>query len=63
MPLTPLVRPSTCTGTGESVVESLPSWPAELSPQHFTPPLTIAQVRAPGRDGSGDAREPIDLYV
>ena len=37
--------PTTETGIGLDVVVPLPSSPAALSPQHFTPPeATIAQV-------------------
>ena len=36
-------RPTTSTGTRPSVVESLPSWPAWLRPQHLTAP---AEMRA-----------------
>ena len=39
-----LPRPWTATGTWLSVVELFPSWPLPLSPQHWTPPFTSAQV-------------------
>src|SRR6266568_960090 len=48
MAVSPLVRPSTSTGTELSVVEELfPSSPLRLSPQHWAPPFTIAQVCSP----------------
>ncbi len=44
--VTPLVSPATGTGTVLFVVESLPSWPYELLPQHSTPPpAVIAQAK------------------
>jgi hypothetical protein len=42
------VIPETSTGTDESVVLLLPSWPYRFHPQHFTPPPdTRAQVCSP----------------
>jgi hypothetical protein len=39
--VTPLVRLVTCTATVLSTVELFPSWPAQLFPQHSTPPLAV----------------------
>src|ERR1700733_14028675 len=47
MAVTPLVRPVTCTGTELFVVESFPSKPASLSPQHSTPPAPVTAQAAP----------------
>ena len=42
--VTPDVKPDTCTGTLDCVVELLPSRPALPEPQHMAPPDTIAQA-------------------
>ena len=42
MAVTPEVSPWTWTGTDESVVVSLPSWPKVFDPQHHAPPDTTA---------------------
>lgn len=48
MAKTPEDRPETATGTELSVVDSFPSWPFTLYPQHWTPPALVrAQVSMP----------------
>ena len=42
MAATPLVSPETSTGTSDSVVVPLPSWPTSFRPQHFTPPAVVS---------------------
>jgi len=42
-----VVAAPTWTGAVRAVVSPRPSWPAELSPQHFTPPFTMAHVCEP----------------
>jgi hypothetical protein len=44
MALTPLERPDTATGVVRFVVVPSPSWPALLSPQHFTAPFWMAHA-------------------
>ena len=39
---TPLVNPVTFTGVLRFDNVPSPSWPPELSPQHFTPPLVVS---------------------
>jgi hypothetical protein len=41
MDFTPLLNPTTSTGSKRSVVVPSPSWPAPFSPQHFTPPAEV----------------------
>ena len=59
MAWTPLLSPLTSTGKLLFVVELIPSWPAELLPQHFAPPSAVrAQVCSPPAEmetNTGDA--------
>src|SRR5262245_8392011 len=40
--VTPALNPLTATGVTLGVVVPSPSWPAELLPQHFTPPVVVS---------------------